>query len=258
MTLVQAALLFPVAIVGGAINSVAGGGSFLCFPVLLFTGIPPVNANATNTVALWPGSVASVGAYREEFRRQGSRQIFPLILTGIGGGVLGAVILLRTPQLTFLHMVPWLLASATVLFAFSPRIAAWVRRRSGKPGNGMQVASGGAALVQLFIAVYIGFFGAGAGILMLALFALMGMESIHTMNAYKTMLAAICNGVAIVVFIAARAVWWPQAILMLIGASLGGYFGAYYAQRMDPEKVRLLVVVIGAGLSLYFFGKQYL
>jgi hypothetical protein len=86
----------------------------------------------------------------------------------------------------------------------------------------------------------------------------MGMESIHTMNAYKTMLAAICNGVAIVVFIAARAVWWPQAILMLIGASLGGYFGAYYAQRMDPEKVRLLVVVIGAGLSLYFFGKQYL
>jgi hypothetical protein len=258
MTLPEGSLLLCAAVVGGAINSVAGGGSFICFPALLFTGMPPVNANATNTVALWPGTVASVGAYRGEFRRQGARQVVPLVITGICGGVLGAAILLRTPQLTFLHMVPWLLASATILFAVSPRVSAWVRRRGSAGEDSMRVASVGAALVQLFIAAYIGFFGAGAGILLLALFALMGMESIHTMNAYKTMLTSICNGVAIVVFLAARAVWWREAAVMLLGASLGGYFGAYYAQKTNPAKVRLLVIVIGAALSMYFFAKQYL
>lgn len=256
MTLSHAALLFGVAILGGAINSVAGGGSFLCFPALLFTGVPPVNANATNTLALWPGTLASVGAYRREFLQASPRQILSLVLTGIVGALVGAIILLKTPQLTFLHMVPWLLASATVIFCFSSRISRWVREREARTGTSGRITTG-AALVQLVIAVYIGFFGAGAGILMLALFAFMGMESIHTMNAFKTMLASICNGVALIAFIVARAIWWPQALLMIVGAAFGGYFGAHYAQKVEPSKVRMIVIFIGAGLSIYFFVKQY-
>ena len=256
MTLAHAVLLFGVAVLGGAINSVAGGGSFVCFPALLFTGVPPVNANATNTLALWPGTMASVGAYRREFTKANPRQILSLVLTGIAGSLVGAIILLKTPQLTFLHMVPWLLASATLIFCFSARISRWVREREARTGTSGRITTG-AALVQLVIAVYIGFFGAGAGILMLALFAFMGMESIHTMNAFKTMLASICNGVALIAFIVARAIFWPQALLMLVGAALGGYFGAHYAQKVAPAKVRLAVIVVGASLSIYFFVKQY-
>lgn len=256
MTLIHAALLFGVAILGGAINSVAGGGSFLCFPMLLFTGVPPVNANATNTLALWPGTLASVGAYRKEFVNANPRQILSLVLTGILGSLVGAIVLLKTPQLTFLHMVPWLLASATLIFCFSSRISRWIREREARTGTSGRITTG-AALVQLVIAVYIGFFGAGAGILMLALFAFMGMESIHTMNAFKTMLASVCNGVALIAFVIARAIWWPQALIMLVGAIIGGYFGAHFAQKVAPAKVRMIVIFIGAGLSIYFFAKQY-
>lgn len=252
----HSALLFSVAILGGAINSVAGGGSFLCFPALLFTGVPPVNANATNTLALWPGTLASVGAYRREFHKASPKQVLSLVITGIAGALVGAIILLKTPQLTFLRMVPWLLASATVIFCFSSRISRWVRGREARTGTNGRLITG-AALVQLVIAVYIGFFGAGAGILMLALFAFMGMESIHTMNAFKTMLASICNGVALIAFVVARAIFWPQALLMLVGAALGGYFGAHFAQKVAPAKVRMFVIFIGAGLSTYFFWKQY-
>ncbi len=256
MTTHDATLLFSVAIVGGALNSVAGGGSFLCFPALVLTGVPPIQANATNTAALWPGTVASVGAYRRELLGENRRMLLPLILTGLAGALLGAKVLLKTPQATFLHMIPYLLGGATLLFAASGRITAWVRRRSAHMRNQTKLAVIGAALIQLCIAVYIGFFGAGAGILMLAMLAIMGVESIHTMNAYKTVLASLCNGIALVPFFLARAIYWPQAVLMLIGAALGGYFGAYYAQKMNPLHVRWMVIAIGASMSLYFFWTQ--
>ncbi|HWR36565.1 MAG TPA: sulfite exporter TauE/SafE family protein [Clostridia bacterium] len=256
MTLQQAAILFVTALVGGAVNSVAGGGSFLCFPALVVTGMPPINANATNTMALWPGTLASVGAYRRELAGEGRNMLLPLVVTGFIGGVLGAVILLKTPQATFLRLIPYLLASSTLLFVFSGIISKWIRQRSEHMKNRTRLAMLGGALVQLCIAVYIGFFGAGAGILMLALFAILGVESIHTMNAYKTVLATICNGVAIVTFIIAGAVVWPQALLMLVGAAAGGYYGAFYAQRMNPAHVRYAVIATGAAMSLYFFVKQ--
>src|SRR5579862_3622218 len=221
MHLFQGAFLFMAALVAGAINSVAGGGSFVSFPSLLFVGIPPVNANATNTVALWPGQPASVWAYRGELQHLSRRTVLPLTITGIVGGIAGAWVLLKTPQATFMGLVPWLLLIATVIFVLSGRIARWVRERTAQSGHS-EFATGRGVVLQLFIAFYIGYFGAGAGILILAMLALLGMDQIHTMNALKAWLTTVSNGVAAVLFaISPHTVYWPQAILMIVGAMMG-------------------------------------
>jgi uncharacterized membrane protein YfcA len=250
----QAALLFTAAVVAGVLNSVAGGGGFIAFPSLIFTGMPPINANATNTVALWPGTMASVGAYRRELEgREKWKLVTPLLVVSIFGSVVGARLLLKTPQATFMRVVPWLLLSATLLFALGGKLSNWVRSRAERHAHASQAAQAGVVLLQLAVAIYIGYFGAGAGILMLALLAIMGMENIHTMNAFKTLLASLANAIAMITFIHARAVVWPQAILMTVGAALGGYGGAWYAQKLDQKVVRYLVIAIGAGMTTYFF-----
>ena len=251
-------ILFAAAISAGAINSVAGGGSFISFPTLLFVGIPPVKANATNTVALWPGQPASVWAYRHEFRSLPRRVIVPLTVTGIIGGVLGAWVLLITPPATFMKLVPWLLLIATLIFMASGRITRWIRQRAQHKENA-EFSTGRGILLQTVIAFYLGYFGAGAGILILAMLALLGMDHIHTMNALKAWLTTVSNGVAMIVFIATpHVVYWPQATLMIIGAMMGGYFGAYFARKTKPEYVRAIVIVVGFALSAYFFSRQYL
>jgi len=255
MHIAHAGLLFCAAVLAGAINSVAGGGSFISFPALLFIGIPPVNANASNTVALWPGQVASIGAYRRELEKLPWREIMPLLITGILGGIFGAWVLLITPQNTFMRLVPWLLLIATLIFMFSGRITLWVRRRAAEHHK-TEFATTRGVFIQIFIAFYIGYFGAGAGILILAMLALLGMEQIHTMNALKALLTTVSNGVAMLLFVVSHAVYWPETILMIIGSSLGGYFGAHFAQKTKPENVRRIVIVIGFVLAAYFFAKQ--
>jgi uncharacterized protein len=255
MHLAHAGLLFFAAVVAGAINSVAGGGSFISFPSLLFIGIPPVNANATNTVALWPGQVASIGAYRGELRKLPWRSVTPLLLTGILGGILGAWVLLKTPQKTFMNLVPWLMLIATLIFMFSGKITQWVRQRTAQHRT-TEFATGRGIVIQIFIAFYIGYFGAGAGILILAMLALLGMDQIHTMNALKALLTTVSNGVALLLFIVSHAVYWPETILMIIGSILGGYFGAHFAQKTKPENVRRIVIAIGFILAAYFFAQQ--
>ena len=236
MTLVHAVLLFLAAAGGGALNSVAGGGSFLTFPTLLFTGVPPILANATSTVALWPGSIASASAYRREILSEWPRLI-PLGIVSMVGGYAGARLLLGTPQETFRALIPWLLLSATLLFAFGGpalnRIRA--RRRRGKPApakdhhehrktskryNVMGL------LAQLAIATYGGYFGGGIGILMLAALSVSGMDNMHTMNGVKNGLATAINGIAVVTFILTATVLWPQALVMVTGAIAGGYGAA--------------------------------
>src|ERR1051326_6554576 len=182
----HAVLLFSAAVFAGALNSVAGGGGFIAFPALLFAGIPPISANATNTIALWPGTVAATGAYRRELEgREKWRPIVPLLFVSLLGALVGAHLLLRTPQATFMKMVPWLLLSGTVLFTFGGAITGWMRRRAAEHHHATRAAQIAVIVLQLVVAIYIGFFGAGAGILMLALLALMGMENIHTMNGFK-------------------------------------------------------------------------
>ena len=252
MTLPNATLLFAAAALAGTMNSVAGGGSFISFPALIFTGVPPIPANATSTVALWPGTVASVGAYRKRFPKD-SRILLEMIATSVTGGTLGALVLLRTPQTTFMRFVPYLFLLATLLLIFGKRLADWVETEfeaSKQPRWLVVLASN---FFQFLIAFYGGFFGAGIGIMMLALLTMLRMEDIHAMNALKTLLNAAINGAAVVTFIAAGAVLWPQALVMLVGAVLGGYGGAYFAQKIEPQIVRRFVIGVGICMSAYFF-----
>jgi uncharacterized membrane protein YfcA len=255
MHISQATILFLAGVAAGAINSVAGGGSFVTFPALLFVGIPPVNANASNAVAVWPGQAVSIGAYRSQFRNLSWSIMTPLIITAILGGILGGWVLLKTPQTIFMRLVPWLILAATIIFAMSGRVTRWVRQRTAS-GQHHEFSNVRAVSIQIFIAFYIGYFGAGAGILILAMLALLGMDEIHTMNALKALLTTVSNGVAMVLFVVAHAVYWPETIVMGVGSILGGYFGAYFAQKTKPEHVRAIVIAIGFTLSIYYFARQ--
>jgi uncharacterized membrane protein YfcA len=251
-------ILFLLAVVGGTLNSVAGGGSFFTFPALIFVGIPAIPANASNTVALWPGSVASMWAYRHEIAQQKRSFLILMVGTSLIGGIIGAQLLLHTPASIFQSLIPYLLLLATLLFALSGPITTRLRMRNvGKvhlsPSTLIAVA-----LAQLVIATYGGYFGGGIGILMLATLAMMGMEDIHVMNGLKTALASCINGVAVVIFILARAVVWPETILMIVGAIIGGYGGAYYARKVNPNLIRGFVIVVGFAMSAYFFINIYI
>ena len=249
LTPATAALLFLAAAVGGGLNSVAGGGSFVAFPALLFAGVPAVPANATNTIALWPGSVASAVAYRRELGDARSA-LLPLGAAALVGGLAGSLLLLRTPEVTFVRLIPWLLLFATLLFSFGGIVAKKVTRGARAPLWLGVVA-------QLTISVYGGYFGGGMGIMMLAVLTLLGMTHIHRMNALKNMLGALINGVAVVAFILAGAVRWSPGAVMIVGGIAGGYFGAASARRVDPKHVRVLVLVIAWTMTAYFFLKTY-
>lgn len=253
MSFLSLVLLFLAAILGGTLNAVAGGGSFITFPSLIFSGIGAINANATSTAALWPGTLASLWAYRKELSKQQRGFLYVLSGTSLIGGTLGALLLLNTPPSTFVHLIPYLLLLATVLFAFSGQITKLLRTRSIEKTRLTWRVLAGISFLQLIIAIYGGYFGAGIGILMLATLGLMGMDNIHEMNAVKTLLTICINGVAVIAFIIAGIIVWGQAIVMLAGAIIGGYGTAYFAQKIDQKYVRGFVIVVGLSLTIYFF-----
>jgi uncharacterized protein len=250
----EVGLLISAALVAGVANSVAGGGSFISFPTLLFTGMPPVNANATNTVAVWPGILSSTAAYRKALSWAVLKSVVALVIVTLLGSIFGAVLLLKTPQTTFMKMVPWLLLAGTVLFSLGPWITTWVKRRHATHGPS-QVIQASVIFVQFCLGIYIGYYGAGVGFIILPLLSMMGMEDIHAMNGIRVLLATCGNAVAIVLFIAARAVIWPQALIMMAGAIVGGYAGAHYIQKVRPQVVRYIIIAIGSGMTAYFFWK---
>jgi len=245
--------LFVASIGGGALNAVAGGGTFLTFPSLLFAQVPAVTANATSTVALWPGFLGSLGSYRHELAAH-KKTLLPLGAVSVSGGAAGALLLLHTSSATFLKLVPFLLLLATLLFTFGGRITAWVRaqRGDGVEANA-QRRFGRLLAIQLAVSIYGGYFGGGMGIVMLAAFAAAGMRDIHVMNALKAVLGGLINGVAVVTFIAAGKVHWPFAMVMMVGALAGGYGGAVLSKRVPQPRVRTFVSVTGAVLTIYFF-----
>jgi uncharacterized membrane protein YfcA len=254
LSLEQAVFLFLAGILGGALNAVAGGGSFVAFPALLLVGVPPIPANATNSLALWMGVTASGGAYRNRLDVP-RRVLLPLVLASFAGGILGALLLLKTPAHTFMRALPWLMLGATLLFMFGHRLA---RGRASSVGHDAPSAAiAGASIFELVVAVYGGYFGGGLGIVNLAMLAAVGMTDIHAMNALKSVLGMAINGIATLVFIVKRAVYWPQALVMIAGALVGGYLGAHYAQKLPQRSVRWFVILVGSAMTAYFFWRAY-
>ncbi|HKV25785.1 MAG TPA: sulfite exporter TauE/SafE family protein [Candidatus Acidoferrum sp.] len=254
MHLGEAIFLFFAGALGGAINAVAGGGSFIAFPALLFTGVAPIPANATNTLALWVGVTASGGAYRHRLAIS-RRVIVPLLAASVCGGLAGAFLLIRTPGETFLRVIPWLLLGATLLFAFGKH---FTKRISASIAHDASTgALAGAAVFELLVAIYGGYFGGGIGIMNLALLSALGMTDIHAMNALKVVLGGVINGVATITFVVSKAIVWPQAVVMIAGAVLGGYFSAHYAQKLPQAWVRNFVIFVGSGMTICFFLRAY-
>jgi uncharacterized protein len=245
--------LFVAAFIAGAINSVAGGGSLISFPALVAFGVPAVMANATNTAAMWPGSLSSAVAYRKDTELYRDL-LWTLVLPSVLGGLLGAVVLVITPPELFDRIVPFLVLFATLLFAFRDPIT-----RMFKFGNGdEQVTTFGRVwgfLFQLFVATYGGYFGAGIGILMLGSLSVMGLRDIHRMNGLKTILGTLINVLAFIFFAFKGLVIWPLGILMATGAIIGGYVGARTAKRVDQRYIRGFVIATGLVVSVWLFLK---
>jgi uncharacterized membrane protein YfcA len=254
MTAMQSAafpLVFSAGLLAGVMNAMAGGGAFVAFPALLACGLGPTAANATSNVATWVGQMASTRAFTQELA--GQRAITGrLTIASLVGGVLGAVLLLVTPEREFLRIVPWLLLVATLLFAFGPKIAARLRRQdSAEP---LTVGTW-VVCAQLCVSIYGGYFGAGQGIITLALLTISGLTNIRRMNAIKSLLAACVNGVAVIPLAIAGLIAWPQAAIAGSGAIIGGVIGARLALSVPPTVVRKVVILIGAITTIVFFAR---
>jgi hypothetical protein len=244
-------VLFVAGIVAGAINSVAGGGTLVSFPSLIAFGEYEIVANATNTMAMWPGALSSALGYRQDTRID--RNLLTLLaIPSVIGGLLGAFILVVTPERTFERIVPFLVLFATLLFAARNVIA----QRFNKGIAGVTLAARlWGFFFQLFVATYGGYFGAGIGILMLGSFSLMGLRDINEMNAIKTVLGTLINGTATILFAIRGLVAWPLALLMTVGSVIGGYGGARLATRINPRIIHFSIIGIGLIVSLWLFVK---
>lgn len=235
------------AAVAAAINSAAGGGSFISFPTLVFLGMPPIAANATNTAAMWIGQVGSIHGFRDDMVRPTPRFFFAMVVSVLGG-ITGALLLLHTPAREFNLVIPWLLLFSTLVFALAPVLLRFARRTAE-----VEDVAWWHAIVLFVIAIYGGYFGGGQGLVILAFFALIGMTNLRKMNALKSVLAFINNGVPVIPFAFAHALAWDVAIVMCICATIGGYYGAVIVKRVPPRIMRYIIVAIGAATTVAFF-----
>ena len=255
---VQLIAIALISVVGGAINSIAGGGTLLTFPALLGLGVPAVAANATSTVALWPGSFGSMWGYRRELVGI-ERWAMRLAIPSIFGGLVGAWLLLVTPEERFRAIVPWLVFGATVLFAVQGVVMRWLKERLAVTGSFTTTRpldpAWGMLASQFCVGIYGGYFGAGAGIVMLAVFGLMGLTNIHQMNGLKNINGICFNGIAAIAFASKGLVNWPIALVMAIGSTVGGYGMSGLAQRVPQAWVRTAVVCIGFASAVWLLVK---
>jgi uncharacterized membrane protein YfcA len=249
---------------GGALNAVAGGGSFLTFPAMLGVGLGPIQANATNTVALWPGQLTSIAGYRDEVRKHKSLAV-KMALAGLVGGSVGAIILLNTPAKTFIQLVPWLLLFAALVFAVSDPVMKHLQRRAqARAGVAIESAEAKAernywplVFATIVICFYIGYFGAGAGFLIISLLSVFGFQDLNEMNAMKVVSTTMANGMACILFAFSGKVEWHWCLSAMVSCALGGYLSARVSQKLDQRFLRILVVVIGLGMAAYFFWRNH-
>jgi hypothetical protein len=255
ITLLKPLAVFAAAFAAGAVNSIAGGGTLLTFPVLIWLGLDPKVANATSTVALWPGLLGGVWGYRRELEKV-KHFLLPLGITSIIGGTAGACLLILTPSETFTRLVPFLILFATALFMAQEPISRWLRgHHTGKGAQGHWMSL--AVVAQLFSATYGGYFGAGNGIVMLAILGLIGLSDIHQANSIKNFLGLSLNLTAIIGFALTGLVYWPDAALMAVAAIIGGYAGAHTAQRLGRVFVRRAVIAVGLFMGLWMLVRIY-
>ncbi len=264
----QGVIIFGAAFVAGMMNSVAGGGTLLTFPALIWMGIDPKAANVTSTIALWPGSLGGMVGYRRELQ-DSSRFMWRLAPSSVVGGLVGALLLLKTPSDTFKAIVPFLILFATILFAAGEPLMRWLRRErresaavalaDGASDSSSDVSNAsesgrawwvGAIILQFFSATYGGYFGAGNGIVMLAVLSLLGLTDIHQMNGLKNFFAVCINVIASFYFMMYGPVHWAAALVMTVGAIAGGYGGAGLARRMGRRFARGAVIFIGLAMTL--------
>jgi len=247
----RAAAAFGAAFAAGLINSVAFGGTLITFPTLIWLGLDSVTANATSTIAIWPGTVASSVAYRRELGTL-EKRLFALVIPSLAGGLAGAWLLRFTPPAVFDRLVPYLILFATLLFLAQEPVQRYLKT-AGAASHESTKWILGAAGFQFLVAVYGGYFGAGIGILMLAAFGVIGLTKVHEMLGLKVLLGGAINLVAVIYFIWYRMVYWPDAAIMILGSLAGGYSGAGLGRRLGGATIRRIVIVLGFALAVSFF-----
>lgn len=243
-------LLFGAGLLAGMMNALAGGGSFVTLPALMFAGVPSVFANASSTVALLPGAATSAWAYRADFRGFEHVSMRAMVAVSLAGGLLGALLLMNTSSRAFDFIVPWLLLIGALAFTFGKQAGAWLRRRVRIGWKTLLVTQGG-------LAIYGGYFGGAVGIMMMAVWALLGHEDIKALNASRTLLVGATNLVAVLCFALAGMVWWQQTLVMLVAAAVGGYLGAHAGKRLPVQVVRRLVSTFGFSMTALLFWRAW-
>jgi uncharacterized membrane protein YfcA len=242
--------LAAAGLLAGMMNAVAGGGSFVTFPALVAAGLPPVVANATSTVALFPGTLASTWAYRRDLAGVAGISLPVLLPISLAGGLIGAILLLVTPGAAFDRVIPWLLLLATLTFAGGRDVSLWLSRH-GRIGR-LPVL-----LTQFLLSIYGGYFGGAVGLMMLAVWSLLDSSELKSMAPARTLLVSAANGMAVLCFVAVGAVYWPALLTMLLTAVIGGYIGARLARHLPPRLLRLGVVALSALVTVRFFLRAY-
>lgn len=251
MTFYDFALLFSVGLIGGIWNAIAGGATLFTFPALMFVGLPPIVANATNYLGLLPSNAAALFAYKDELRRVGA-QLIPLIVISGLGAVVGSVLLLRSDPATFMILVPFLILTATLLFAFGEPIRHGLVRLAGQSR-----ASLAASLFLFISSIYGGYFGAGLGIILLAIAQIIGHSDFHQANSIKNLLATSFTLISIAIFGVGGLIDWSAALMMMCGSSIGGYFGGRWAKHLNQWILRIAVIVFGTILSAAYFWRFF-
>ncbi|MDG1964118.1 MAG: sulfite exporter TauE/SafE family protein [Amylibacter sp.] len=245
MTIFELSLLVSASFIAGIINSIAGGGSFLTFPALVFSGVPTIAANATSAVAVFPGYLSGALGFSKELKKYPKSKFLLLIILSIMGGIGGSLLLLITPASVFSYIIPWLLGFATLLFAFGDFVGKWAKKNSNSNGITGNLAT-------LIVCIYGGYFNGGLGIVLLALFSTLGLRDIHLMNGLKNIMSFALSAASVVTFAIAGIVFWQQAFIMMIATTIGGYFGVVVARKLSKNTIRVIIVLIGLIMTIIF------
>jgi uncharacterized membrane protein YfcA len=237
-------ILSLAAFFAGVLNTIAGGGTFLTFPALVYAGIPPVAANATSAVAVFPGYLGGAFGFRREITAFDKERLYRLLAATVAGGLAGSLLLLVSSDAAFSLIIPFLLIAATLAFAFGEKLQRWSREHSS--------ASGGGSLGTFLVSIYGGYFNGGLGIVLLALFSMQGMRDLNQMNGLKNGLSFVLSAISVTTFALAGIVAWPEAIVMMLAATLGGYAGAPIARALPRSVVKTIIICVGTTMSAVF------